>query len=89
MWRDDKLHRFFIVSHQKRFMFSLRRHKSLNKPLLHWILTSFVRFLHSLNKGLTFFNTAGQVSKSQNGLFDTCNPVIRPSLSKMRDFAQI
>lgn len=70
-----------------------RRHRSLNKALLHWIPYFSLCFLHSLNKGLAFFQhcLSGQVrfQKSQKGLYDTCNPVIRSSLSKRRDFAQI
>lgn len=62
-WRDDKRLRF-IVSHRERFVFTLRHFKddmkSLNKPLLQRTLCFSLCFLHSLNKGLTFFNTASQ-----------------------------
>lgn len=93
MWRGDKLRRL-VVSHQERFVFSLRHFKkSLNKTLLR-LDSVLLCFVHPPNKGLTFFfqrclSGAVQVSKSQKGLYDTCNPVIRPSLSKRRDFAQI
>lgn len=61
MWRDDKLHRL-VVSHQERFVFLLRHFKEFeqNPPRLDSVLLCFV---HPVNKGLTFFNTAsrGQV----------------------------
>lgn len=63
--------------------------KRLNKTLLGWILYFFVSFKQRSYLFQRCLLGAGQVSKSQKGLYDTCNPVIRPSLSQRRDFAQI